>query len=171
MTKGAKMILPLNRIVSHTSTDIPSATVGPETLSRQLRFIDESNRIEDIKMDLRDSEKAPRSGHFGAYENAYQLGKTRKPLNEKAICDWQAKITQESRLAGVTIPDFAIGRPMRIFIANQVLKSTLFMGTIYERVDDTDEYRAPSGQVVICKTNAIQKAITDWMTSESECGK
>ena len=61
--------------------------------------------------------------------------------------------------------------PMRIFIANQVLKSTLFMGTIYERVDDTDEYRAPSGQVVICKTNAIQKAITDWMTSESECGK
>jgi len=78
---------------------------------RELEFLHESNKIEDIEnIDYRKPENAiPGAGHVGAFLDAMNLAKD-VAITVADICRWQSMITGEQLRFGVEIATAGIGK-------------------------------------------------------------
>jgi len=93
---------------------------------RSLRFLQESNAIEEItNIDYADPQTAiPGKGHAGAFLESQQMGAQRRLLTLEDICRWQGMLAEEQLRFGHDLPRQGIGRlrslevPFNVWVGN-----------------------------------------------------
>jgi hypothetical protein len=84
---------------------------GPLLAARELRFLHESNAIEQITcFDYTRSEPGRLHGHVAAFLHSQQLARSQRLVSAIDLCWWQQLIVLEQRQASIEMPVQAIGR-------------------------------------------------------------